>query len=328
VEATLIDVRDEASASVVRTTVREAGTAVGLPLRDLELLVAAASELAFNQVHHARFGGITIAEVRSGDARGIEVVATDRGRGLPDAPAALAGRLTGKGLGIGLAAVRRAAHELDVDVRHGEGTLLAIRCFATPPATRPELAIEGRPYPGEPRSGDDGVFLRTDTGFLAAVADGLGHGPAARVASARAIDVVRLHAGDPLPVILQRAHEALHGTRGCAMTLARHDTRTGTLSVCGVGNIDTMVLTASGERRGHVPKAGTLGVRSPPRDPRITDLELHSGNALIMASDGLPRRTEVARIPGLTFHASPWIAHHLVTEHARSNDDVLVLVAK
>ncbi len=327
-DSALIEVRDDASASEARLAVRARAEGLQLPAKKLELLVAAASELAFNQLHHARFGEITVRTVYSGEVAGLEVVAADRGDGLRDAPAALAGRLTGKGLGVGLAAVRRAADELDVDVRRGEGTRLAIRCWATPPVPRPELAIEGRPYPGEPRSGDDGVFLRTATGFVAAVADGLGHGPAARLASERAIDVVREHVDEPLPDILRHTHMALHGTRGCAMSVVRHDTLEGTVQVCGVGNIDTMVLTTGSERLSHVPQAGTLGVRSMSARPRVTTLDFLTGGALIMATDGMPQRAGVGRIPGLVRHAPSWIAHHLVTEHARSTDDVLVLVAR
>jgi len=52
------------------------------------------------------------------------------------------------------------------------------------------VAIAGVPYPGEAISGDDAICLETDSGFLAALCDGLGHGPEAREASKRAVDAI------------------------------------------------------------------------------------------------------------------------------------------
>ena len=48
----------------------------------------------------------------------------------------------------------------------------------------------GQTLSGEIISGDDGGFVQSESQLLAAVADGLGHGPEAREASNRAIDAV------------------------------------------------------------------------------------------------------------------------------------------
>src|SRR5438093_130152 len=84
------------------------------------------------------------------------------------------------------AALRRSG-EVDFDVRIDEGTCVAARVFAAP-VPRSEVAVIGRPCSGETTSGDDAGFVRGDGGALLLFAvDGLGHGPPAREAAARAV---------------------------------------------------------------------------------------------------------------------------------------------
>lgn len=327
----VIQIRDEASVGLVRMRVRELGTEISMDTEGIELFAAAASELGFNQLNHARFGEVGVRVIHRGDPVGLELHAMDRGPGIADPPAALAGRLVGKGLGAGLAAVRRAVHEIDTDIRHCEGSTVVIRRFVhgeSAPPRHPEFAIEGRPYPGEAVSGDDAVFIRNQRGFLVAVADGLGHGPAARAASQRAMEVVLDLATHPLLRIVSSVDSALRSTRGAALTVARYDVPTEQLRLCGVGNIDTRIIHVDHDEFHHTPRSGTLGVRQGTGSPTVRTVELGVGSMLCICTDGIRRRDRMNRTPGLEFHSAAWTAHHLLTEHARATDDALVLAVR
>jgi anti-sigma regulatory factor (Ser/Thr protein kinase) len=328
----LIEVRDEASVSLVRQAVRQQGQAIGMSLQCVETLAAAASELGFNQLNHARLGEMEVAVVERAGHVGLEVRAVDQGPGIADPPAALAGRLVGKGLGVGLAAFRHAVDEVDTDVRRGEGSTVVGRRFVRQPGRRlaprhPEVAIEGRALPGEHVSGDDAVVIRRASGVLVAVADGLGHGAAAHLASRRAMDRVAANADRPLDEVLAVVDRDLHGTRGAAMTLARVDVEREEVHVAGIGNIDTRLEDHRGNRHRHIPRSGTLGVRRVSSSTPIRTYPFPEGAVLVLCSDGIRSRDRDST-PGLSRHPAVWTAHHLLQEHVRASDDALVLVLR
>jgi hypothetical protein len=79
--------------------------------------------------------------------------------------------------------------EVDFDDRIFEGACIVARKFEKPARSLCcEIAVMGRPFPGEIISGDDGVAIQSESIMVAAVSDGLGHGPEARVASNRSIE--------------------------------------------------------------------------------------------------------------------------------------------
>src|SRR5581483_10298709 len=91
-------------------------------------------------------------------------------------------------------------------------------------------------------SGDLHVVVPFAGGVLAALSDGLGHGPEAAAASHAAAQVLRAHAAEAPANIMQRCHEALRGTRGAAITLASFDARDRSLAWLGIGNVDAVLL--------------------------------------------------------------------------------------
>ena len=100
--------------------------------------------------------------------------------------------------------------------------------------------------PGEEVCGDFPIAV--DVGGAAAlfgVADGLGHGRAAETAALRAEEIVNRCRTEPLDVLLQLCHRGLADTRGAAITLARIDFETGTLSWIGIGNVTADLVAKS-----------------------------------------------------------------------------------
>lgn len=316
---------DEASVSVVREAVRRLGGELGMETTRMEALVAAASELGHNQLRHGYRGTMSVARVERDGVPGVEVVACDDGSGIADPTAALQGQPRASGsLGVGLSAAHRLADELDLDVRAGEGTWIAARKFIAP-VPRSEVGIFGRPIAGEPRSGDDAALVRTPHGLLVAVADGLGHGPEAREASARAMEVVRRGAGDP-GALLEACHVGLRGTRGAVMAAAFLDRRSRQITHAGGGNINTHLYRPKASHRfGAV--SCVLGAPGPVPRMREETVPLDPRPILVMFSDGVSARADLAGDLELLRQPPLVIAHQLVLRHGRSTDDALVLVA-
>jgi serine phosphatase RsbU (regulator of sigma subunit) len=191
-----------------------------------------------------------------------------------------------------------------------------------------EWAALRRPRPGEEVCGDYPIAV--DVGGAAAlfgVVDGLGHGTAAEEAALCAVEVVHRISSEPLDVMMQRSHRALTTTRGVAMTLARIDFETDTLSWIGIGNVaaDVVAKRPSGvEVRSSALLAGIVGYRMP--QSLVThQIPIVPGDLLVIASDGL---TE-GHLDTIDFAASAMeIAEHMLAAHGRETDDALVLTAR
>ncbi len=321
-----VTVLDRASVSVVRELVRAEAAAVGFDPVDVERLALAASELAQNQLDHAGIRDSTVAvrRLERGGVGGLEIVAADRGPGLADPAGAVAGSVEPRGLGAGLPSVRRIAHELDLDSRAGEGTVLRARRFVSPAPAHPEVAVLGRGL--ERPSGDHAWVSRTASGLLAVVVDGLGHGVLAREAA----DVVVGWLGsatttDPLEV-LRGLDEACRGTRGAAATVARWDVDARRIELAGVGNVAARVITPGESPKIFLPTPGVLGARGPSRPGIVRAFDLVGRGVLVMHTDGISSHHED---PGEGAPRSPvGVAQHLLATAAKAHDDALVLVAR
>jgi anti-sigma regulatory factor (Ser/Thr protein kinase) len=177
-----IPIYDEASVSSARQRVREIGQQSNLGKEVVETVALIASELTHNQLSHAKQGYFAVNAIERQGVKGLEVIAADIGPGIESPSRAIHEEVsaTSGSLGAGLGAVYRLANEVEFDNRIFEGTCVVARKFeGTPPACC-ETAIMGRPYPGEVISGDDAIVLQSDSTFIAAVSDGLGHGPEAK----------------------------------------------------------------------------------------------------------------------------------------------------
>lgn len=327
--ATPLPILDEASVAIARDAARAAGASAGLDDTGRERLAFAVSELAHNQRKHARNGLVALRAVARAGVPGVEIIAADRGAGISDPTRAVDGAPSfgQRGLGVGLSAVLRQTDEVDADVRWGEGTCLRARVFAAPVA-RSEVAILGRAGPDDPVSGDDASVIRTETGLVAAVVDGLGHGPAARDAAMSALAV--LHEAGPLPVadVLARCDTSLVGSRGAVIALAHIDLGARSLHHAAVGNITTRIHGADGAPRPLLSTAGTLGVTRPWRRPHAQVEPFATPQLLTMVSDGIVTRVDFAALGPRLRHHPLVVAHQVLTGFARANDDAMILVVR
>lgn len=190
-----------------------------------------------------------------------------------------------------------------------------------------EWGLSSRPIQGEVVSGDLEVVAPFPGGVLAAVIDGLGHGPDAASAAHRAGVLLAAEAGRPVQALVDLCHAALCGTRGAVLTIASIDASGSALSWIGVGNVDAVLWRADrGDgvlREAIVPRNGVVGFHLPPL--RVVTLPISPGDMLVFATDGV--RHGFASDSPLPATAQEH-ADYILGEYGKVTDDALVLVIK
>jgi len=113
--------------SAARGWVRDWAKEIGLTIIDLTKVVTAASELARNAVIHGLGGIMCLQVIQQADRRGLRVIFTDHGPGIPEIDLAMEdGYTTGSGMGIGLPGARRLVNEFALSSTPTEGTCVTI----------------------------------------------------------------------------------------------------------------------------------------------------------------------------------------------------------
>jgi anti-sigma regulatory factor (Ser/Thr protein kinase) len=379
------EIADASSVAFARRGAIDAAQKCALNETDSGRLALIVTEATTNILKHAQHGELLVRELPPQGAAsgahsasgGVEVLALDRGPGIADVRRAFDdGRSTAGTPGTGLGAIRRLSDEMSIYSQPGLGTIVraivraggaartgAGLAEARTPSGSASRAVSGMdigglcvPYPGEKVCGDAWGIEPDQHGLTVTVADGLGHGPDAHVASAGAIAAVHRRAGRPPAALMQYAHDALRSTRGAAVAIARIDLARSVLSFSGTGNISAAVSGASrpaliSGQFGHRPSgaASAQGDRTSERDSGRNSWQLTSRNGivghtmrdaqefevpwtrdamLILHSDGIGTRWDLSAYPGLQLQPSVMIAAVLYRDFARGRDDATVVVIK
>ena len=319
-----VAVVNPASVSEVCDRVRYECARIRMSDAQTAALVRVASELAVNQIAHAGGGRVTVNVSHAHGPGTLELVAIDRGPGIPDVMSALRppdGRP--RKCGSGLAAVAELADEIDIDVRVGEGTCIRAR---KGPSTvrRRQVGVFGRPVRGERTSGDDAAFARRADTLLVGLADGLGHGPPAREASSLTAGVLASHPSLSPTALLGLCNTAVEGTRGAVMTAVRVQDGTDA-TLAAVGNVTAY---AFGGGRSERLASGTRVLGSPDglSGMATQEFSLRPRDALVLYSDGLPWCVDLSREVALLREHPAVVAQVLLERLGRGIDDELVLV--
>lgn len=190
-----------------------------------------------------------------------------------------------------------------------------------------EWGAAWRAFPGQAECGDRHVVRATDTAAIVAVLDGLGHGPAAAEAAAKAVAVIDDSLEQDPAALVRRCHEKLLRTRGAVLSLASFAGAGGGLTWLGVGNVDGVLVRGGPARASRrewlASRGGVVGYQLPSLRP--AHLEVEPGDVLVLATDGIRR--------GFTDHLAVQhepeeIAARLVRTCAREDDDALVLAVR
>jgi phosphoserine phosphatase RsbX len=181
--------------------------------------------------------------------------------------------------------------------------------------------------PGEIDCGDAHLFHENRLGALFGVVDGAGHGSEAASAARAAIDLLKLHAEEPLDAVLDFCHEGLRKTRGAAVSLAAWDAAASRIAWAGVGNVEGLILRRREGTRIQTEalllRNGVVGYQFVA--PRVWTLPVHAGDLLIFVTDGIaPEFLEEIDWDGPVQAA----ADSILARHAKGSDDALALVVR
>ena len=283
-----------------------------------------ATEAATNVVKHGRGGEIVISPLQRGEAVGIELLALDRGPGIPEAALA-SGHSTVGIRGTGFDAIRRQSTELDLYTLPGQGTALLSRIWrGAPPPTSLDVAALCVAKPGESECGDLWSFEARPGGGRIVVADGLGHGPLAREA---ALTTLRATWQRPPGAAraLEDAHRAARGTRGAAVALVEVDLATQEIRFAGFGNVAGVLVGPEGIQS-MISMSGTAGQGT--LKSREFTYRFARGALLVMSSDGLTSGWSLEQYAGLARRHPGLVAGVLYRDHSPRRDDVTVVAAR
>jgi len=296
-------------------------------------LAIVVTEAATNIIRHAGFGVIVLRALVAGPTTRVEVLALDKGPGIPDVERAMHdGYSTSGTAGRGLGAMQRLTEVFELHSQRGAGTALLARIGdRTSPSNdaRRSVSLDDRlgvvcvPLRGETECGDAWRVVVGRQSFSVLLVDGLGHGPDAATAAAAATSAFQQLASGPPDTTLVALDVALHETRGAALSLAVIDRAARTVRFGGVGNVDGRILTDRATEY-LVPQSGIVGHGMP--NLRPTDASWPAGARLVMHSDGILARWRMDAYPGLMTAHPALLAGVIYRDFARDRDDATVLV--
>lgn len=300
---------------------------VGLDVDQQGKLALVVNELGSNLVKHAGGGELLVRALE--DPAGIEVLALDRGAGMTSVAECFRdGYSTASSPGTGLGAVERLAAFVDVYSTRPGGTAILARVDASGRRdARVSPVLVGAacvPKAGEDVCGD-GFAVAAVSCPTVMVVDGLGHGVGAADAARLAVAAFEFAPDLPPATQVQAIHDALRGSRGAAVAVARIDPGRGVIAYSGIGNVAGAVVSGGGTKH-LVSGNGTAGHNA----ARINEFTYPwSDDALlVMHSDGLGSRWQMERYPGLASHHPALVAGILYRDWSRGRDDVTVVAVR
>lgn len=322
-----IPVTDTSHVAECRRLVRDLAQKIGLPQDRIDEVAIVVTELATNLVKHAGGGHIHASRFNDMEGTGLELLALDRGKGMADIHRCLRdGYSTAGSPGNGLGAIERLADSMRVYSRPGLGSAIMARILRQPPNTS-GVAIGAilAPYPGETVCGDNWSFAAAQAGPTLLLADGSGHGVEAARAAEIALRSFTEHAEKSCEAIIDAIHRALAPTRGAAVAVVRIDSTAKLVRIVGVGNISALLIHSAGTRH-MVSHNGTAGYVA----PRIREFtyEYSAAPTVVLHSDGVATRWDLAAYPGLITQHPTLIAGVLLRDHRRNRDDASVVAMR
>jgi anti-sigma regulatory factor (Ser/Thr protein kinase) len=324
-------ITDASGAAEARRRASQVAARLGFDETATGRVAIVVSEAATNLVKHGHGGEVLLRPLSAGGVSGLEVIALDRGPGIPHLGNALRdGFSTAGSPGTGLGAIARLSAAFDIHSAAGTGTAVLARLWARPVlgGNGSELDIGGIcvARPGEEECGDAwAVTERRGDGASILVSDGLGHGPQAAEASREAVRLFKEHAGRAPGAIIDLLHAGLRHTRGAAAAVAEIDVTRGVIRFAGIGNISAAVIRGE-TSRSLVSHNGIVGHEA--RRIQEFTVPFPADALLVLHSDGLATQWRVDAYPGLAGRDPGVIAGVLYRDWKRGRDDVTVVVAR
>ncbi|MDR7271476.1 anti-sigma regulatory factor (Ser/Thr protein kinase) [Pelomonas saccharophila] len=290
-------------------------------------LALGVTELGTNLVRHAGGGALLLG--LDGDTA-IEVVSLDNGPGMDVERCLQDGFSTAGSAGTGLGAVKRIANRFSAFSQPQRGAVIAARfeaatTTAAAPATDLTVAGIGLPAPGERVSGDSWGLCLKEGRTLLLMADGLGHGPDAAEAADLALQLFRRCASAAPAAVLEDAHPSMRSTRGAAVAVVAIERSLDRLLFAGAGNVSGRLINGISDR-GLMSQPGTLGLQI--RSLRDVAYDWPEHAILVLFTDGIVSRWNLADAAGLMACGPMVIAGWIIRDYCRGHDDATVVVVR
>jgi hypothetical protein len=292
------------------------------------------SEIASNLVKHAGGGEILFRVYDPDkDSSVFEILSIDKGPGIADTARMMRdGVSTTHTLGHGLGAIHRLSDIAQLFSLPGWGTIL-YAMVSSNKRKKSDHKSEGLDIRGlcvsKPRETvcGDGYYIKRNGGTVSIFfGDGLGHGPHAREAVERAIEIfVDCNETEPIEIIRQM-HENTRRTRGLVGTIAICNLKAGQWTMCGVGNILTRLYSGI-EFKNYMPYNGTIGMNLP-TSMNASTFVVENNQHLVMCSDGIQSRWDMNKFPAILKYDNIVLAAAIYKDYGRGTDDASVLIAK
>jgi anti-sigma regulatory factor (Ser/Thr protein kinase) len=331
-EAWDVTVGDDSQIHGAAAVASAASVAAGLGSADLATCELLATELATNLVRHATGGRLLVNVSGQGT---VQILAVDRGPGIPDVAASMTdGVTTSSSLGAGLGACRRGAAQFDLYSREGQGTVVMTRVGPTAADPPGPVEVGGviTPHPHESAVGDGfGIAWEGDR-MTVAVVDGLGHGVEAAEARQAALELLEQQPALDSAGLLREIDIGLRVTRGAAAAIAQIDGWSRQVTFAGMGNVTGRLFRSGGDQalmsRPGILGAGqgTGGIR--PRLHRLISADWVAPALMVLQTDGITSRWNLADYPGADHHHPAVLAALIWRDALRGNDDATVVVVR
>lgn len=118
---------NEHSFQLALAQIRQLAVVMKCPEVQLAKMLTSASELARNILKYAISGTLSVKEEISGNKRGIEIIAHDRGPGIANIDEAMKDHYSSSGtLGLGLPGVKRLMDEFHIESKLDQGTRVRV----------------------------------------------------------------------------------------------------------------------------------------------------------------------------------------------------------
>jgi anti-sigma regulatory factor (Ser/Thr protein kinase) len=325
----VMSISDASGVAEARRAIAQLGSTAQFDEATSGELALAVTEAGTNIFKHAREGNLVARILERGGSHGIEVIAIDKGPGIANIANSMRdGHSTAGSPGSGLGALQRRTSALQVWSRPGAGTIVRFEVWPKSAARSGAALASGvisKEKAGEPICGDGWSVSQGRGRLVVFVVDGLGHGPAAADASRAALETVKKNLDRDAPHIIDAVHGALRPTRGAAAAVALLQPESELCSFCGIGNIAASIRSG-GASRSMVSHNGILGHSV--RKVQEFQYPFPKGSLLVMHSDGIATRWDLAAYPGLEAQHPAMVSAALFRDHSRDRDDLTVLALR
>jgi negative regulator of sigma-B (phosphoserine phosphatase) len=185
------------------------------------------------------------------------------------------------------------------------------------------IGYAARAFKGEALCGDVGGWWQLPTRRVLALADGLGHGPAAHHAAQQAMQCIARHGQCSCVDLFSACNDKLLETRGAVLAVALIDQASSLLTLGSIGNIRSILLTPGG----HVRLGAGRGIVGAGYTWTAPDqVRLAPGDTLVMFSDGIDDIAGLRSCVENLQETPQRLADKMLATWAHENDDAAVLV--